>query len=68
MSSLDIRRDDCQLHFLSLGSLVHRLDPGIVPFRKARSVDIHVSGGEQQSHQWGAVLWCPNEYTGGVTQ
>ncbi len=46
MSSLNIREDNCQLDFLSLGSLVHRLDPGIVPFRKARSVDIHVSGGE----------------------
>ncbi|MFC1481766.1 PfkB family carbohydrate kinase [Candidatus Neomarinimicrobiota bacterium] len=46
MSPLNIRQDDCQLDFLSLGSLVHRLDPGVVPFRKARSVDIHVSGGE----------------------
>jgi 2-dehydro-3-deoxygluconokinase len=46
MSSLDIRKDDCHLDFLSLGALIHRLDPGIVPFRKARSVDIHVSGGE----------------------
>jgi 2-dehydro-3-deoxygluconokinase len=34
------------LDFLSLGALVHRLDPGIVPFRKARQCDIHVSGGE----------------------
>jgi 2-dehydro-3-deoxygluconokinase len=34
------------LDFLSLGALVHRLDPGVVPFRKARSVEIHVSGGE----------------------
>jgi 2-dehydro-3-deoxygluconokinase len=46
MSILDIRNDDCHLDFLSLGALVHRLDPGIIPFRKARSVDIHVSGGE----------------------
>jgi 2-dehydro-3-deoxygluconokinase len=46
MNLLNIREDDCQLDFLSLGSLIHRLDPGIVPFRKARSVDIHVSGGE----------------------
>ncbi len=44
--SLNIRTDDCELDLLSLGSLVHRLDPGVVPFRKARSVDIHVSGGE----------------------
>lgn len=34
------------LDFLSLGALVHRLDPGIVPFRKAVSCQIHVSGGE----------------------
>ncbi|HUX44386.1 MAG TPA: sugar kinase [Terracidiphilus sp.] len=31
---------------LSLGALVHRIDPGIVPFRKAGNVAIHVSGGE----------------------
>src|ERR1700734_2257040 len=34
------------LDFLSLGALVHRLDPGIIPFRKASHCDIHVSGGE----------------------
>ena len=34
------------LDFLSLGALVHRLDPGVVLFRKARQCDIHVSGGE----------------------
>jgi 2-dehydro-3-deoxygluconokinase len=34
------------LDFISLGALVHRLDPGIVPFRKASSCEIHVSGGE----------------------
>lgn len=34
------------LDFLSLGALVHRLDPGIIPFRKAAHFDIHVSGGE----------------------
>jgi 2-dehydro-3-deoxygluconokinase len=32
--------------FISLGALVHRLDPGIVPFRKATDCQIHVSGGE----------------------
>src|ERR1700752_3405046 len=46
MASLNIRQDACELDFLSLGALVHRLDPGIIPFRKARSFDIHVSGGE----------------------
>jgi 2-dehydro-3-deoxygluconokinase len=34
------------LDFLSLGALVHRLDPGVVPFRKATGCQIHVSGGE----------------------
>ena len=32
--------------FISLGAMVHRLDPGIVPFRKATECKIHVSGGE----------------------
>ena len=31
---------------LSLGALIHRLDPGIIPFRKATECKIHVSGGE----------------------
>jgi 2-dehydro-3-deoxygluconokinase len=34
------------LDFLALGALVHRLDPGVVPFHKAVSCTIHVSGGE----------------------
>ena len=34
------------LDFVSLGAMVHRLDPGIIPFRKARQCEIHVSGGE----------------------
>jgi len=34
------------LDFVSVGALVHRLDPGIVPWRKAQSCQIHVSGGE----------------------
>jgi 2-dehydro-3-deoxygluconokinase len=34
------------LDLLSLGALVHRLDPGIIPFRKATQCSIHVSGGE----------------------
>src|SRR5947209_3147057 len=34
------------LDFLSLGAVVHRLDTGIVPFRKATGCEIHVSGGE----------------------
>jgi 2-dehydro-3-deoxygluconokinase len=46
MAQLDIRNDDCDLDFLAIGALVHRLDPGVTPFRKARNFDIHVSGGE----------------------
>src|ERR1700756_2229586 len=46
MNSLTIRSDACALDFLALGAVVHRLDPGLIPFRKARTVDIHVSGGE----------------------
>jgi 2-dehydro-3-deoxygluconokinase len=34
------------LDLLSLGALVHRIDPGIIPFRKASEAHIHVSGGE----------------------
>ncbi len=39
-------KQDGALDLLSLGALVHRLDPGIVPFRKATECQIHVSGGE----------------------
>jgi 2-dehydro-3-deoxygluconokinase len=46
MSEMAIRRGPCDLDFLSLGAVVHRLDPGVIPFRKAQSVEIHVSGGE----------------------
>lgn len=45
LKSLTIRPSG-GLDFLSLGALVHRLDPGIVPFRKAAECQIHVSGGE----------------------
>jgi len=34
------------LDFVSVGALVHRLDTGVVPFRKATECQIHVSGGE----------------------
>jgi len=39
-------RPDGAFDFVALGALVHRLDPGLVPFRKATSCEIHVSGGE----------------------
>ena len=35
-----------EFDFISLGALVHRIDPGTVPFRKAVKCSIHVSGGE----------------------
>src|SRR6476660_1469340 len=44
-NSLNIRPSG-GLDFLSLGALIHRLDPGIIPFRKASECKIHVSGGE----------------------
>jgi 2-dehydro-3-deoxygluconokinase len=44
-TGLNIKKEGA-LDFLSLGALVHRLDPGIIPFRKATKCDIHVSGGE----------------------
>jgi 2-dehydro-3-deoxygluconokinase len=37
---------DGALDLVSLGAMVHRLDPGIIPFRKATECQIHVSGGE----------------------
>ena len=37
---------DGTLDFLALGAIVHRLDPGVIPFRKARECQLHVSGGE----------------------
>ncbi len=46
MSALTLRQGPAALDFLALGALVHRLDPGIIPFRKARTLDVHVSGGE----------------------
>ena len=42
---LQIRADGA-LDFLSLGALVHRLDPGVMPFRRASACSVHVSGGE----------------------
>ncbi len=45
ISGLKIRSEGA-LDLVSLGALVHRLDPGIIPFRKANECKIHVSGGE----------------------
>src|SRR4051812_28494775 len=42
---LNIRADGA-LDVVSLGALVHRLDPGLIPFRKADTYRVHVSGGE----------------------
>ena len=36
-------REAADLDFLSLGALVHRLDPGNIPFHKATECAIHVS-------------------------
>ncbi len=45
MAGLTIRPDGA-LDIVSLGALVHRIDPGVIPFRKATECHIHVSGGE----------------------
>lgn len=45
MAQLNIK-SDAELDFLSLGAMVHRLDPGTIPFRKARQFEVHISGGE----------------------
>jgi 2-dehydro-3-deoxygluconokinase len=45
LNGLDIPREGA-LGLLSLGALVYRLDPGVIPFRKATECQIHVSGGE----------------------
>lgn len=37
---------EADLDLVSVGALIHRLDPGVVPFRKATECKIHVSGGE----------------------
>ncbi len=42
---LNIKQDGA-LDFVSVGALIHRLDPGVIPFRKATECQIHVSGGE----------------------
>lgn len=39
-------RTEGALDFLSLGALNHRVDPGIVPFGKATTWQVHPSGGE----------------------
>ena len=45
-TGLSIPKAGAALDFLALGALVHRLDPGVVPFHKAQTCTIHVSGGE----------------------
>jgi 2-dehydro-3-deoxygluconokinase len=44
-NGLNVRKDGA-LDLVSLGAMVHRLDPGIIPFRKATDCKIHISGGE----------------------
>src|SRR5207237_5813147 len=46
MADLHLGAANCNCDLLSLAALIHPLDPGFIPFRKARSFDIHVSGGE----------------------
>ncbi len=45
VNPLNIRADGA-FDLLALGAVVTRLDPGLIPFRKATSYAVHVSGGE----------------------
>lgn len=45
MTALEVPADG-MFDLVSLGALVHRLDSGVVPFRKATECRVHVSGGE----------------------
>jgi 2-dehydro-3-deoxygluconokinase len=44
-NGLDIL-EEAALDFVAVGALNHRVDPGIVPFRKATEWQVHPSGGE----------------------
>ncbi len=44
-NGLNIKKE-AGLDFIALGALNHRVDPGIVPFRKATTWQVHPSGGE----------------------
>ncbi|MGB7326347.1 MAG: sugar kinase [Rubripirellula sp.] len=46
MSGLNIPSGEKAIDFCALGALVHRLDPGVIPFRTANNFEVHVSGGE----------------------
>lgn len=47
MASIQVLQNDGQgFDLVSLGALVVRLDPGVIPFEYAQSLDLHVSGGE----------------------
>lgn len=46
MSLPALKPSTSEFDLVSLGALVHRLDPGAIPFRSARAFDVHVSGGE----------------------
>ena len=47
MSTIGLNiRTEGALDFLSVEALVHRMDTGVIPFRKATECQIHVSGGE----------------------
>jgi len=44
---LNIKKEnEAELDLVSVGALIHRLDPGTIPFRKATECKVHVSGGE----------------------
>ena len=47
MASLQVLpKNNDGFDLISLGALIVRFDPGVVPFEYAQSLDLHVSGGE----------------------
>jgi 2-dehydro-3-deoxygluconokinase len=62
-------RDSATIDFICLGALVHSLDPGMVPFRKATEYQLHVNGGEfnvaANLSNW---VWPPRCYCHGCGQ
>lgn len=47
MAKLTIREsNDCKHDFMSVGAIVRRLDPGVIPLHEATHYEMHCSGGE----------------------
>ena len=56
-------RDSATLDFVCLGALVHRLDPGIIPFRKANQCqnDARIIERREDGTSVGLCVLCAQE-------